>query len=142
MPYVTGTGELIESEPWSLRYIVGVVGEALGVISLFFTSMLPFDAGDPRRNSNRQRSSGRRPPNIGGVRRFGLSTNFKLQEQPEPDGPVGLRLRHALPADECSVTCHNDAGLGKTLLPNARLADAAREISIPECYRKSNSFPF
>ncbi|VUZ56832.1 unnamed protein product [Hymenolepis diminuta] len=73
MPYVTGAGELIESEPWSLSYIVRAVGEALGVISLFFTSMLPFDVGDPRRNSNQGRPSGQRPPNMGGVRRFGMS---------------------------------------------------------------------
>nr|CDS27230.1 Retrovirus Pol polyprotein [Hymenolepis microstoma] len=71
MPYVTSTGELVDSEPWSLRYVVRVIGEAIGVISLFFTSMLPFDVGDSSRNSNQRRPSGRSPPNIGEVRRLG-----------------------------------------------------------------------
>ncbi|VDO03671.1 unnamed protein product [Rodentolepis nana] len=76
MPYVTSTGELVESEPWSLRYVVRVIGEAVNVISLFFTSMMPFDVGDSRRNSNQRRPSGRNTSNVGRPRRLGKSLDI------------------------------------------------------------------
>ncbi|KAH9282546.1 hypothetical protein ECG_04282 [Echinococcus granulosus] len=71
MPYVTGSGQIVDSEPWSLSYIIKAVGEAFGVMSLFLTTMLPFDLFGSRRQSGNRNTPNRPSSNIRTSRRLG-----------------------------------------------------------------------
>ncbi|TGZ76089.1 hypothetical protein CRM22_000019 [Opisthorchis felineus] len=71
MPYVSSSGQVLDKQPWGLKYFHELVVNFFNVIVLFFQTMLPLDVFRGSTNS-RQRSTGwgggpPRPPG----RRFG-----------------------------------------------------------------------
>ncbi|KAF6768465.1 hypothetical protein AHF37_11070 [Paragonimus kellicotti] len=69
MPYVTGSGQVVEKQPWNVNYFKKLLSDLLNVFILFFQTMLPLDLF--RDGSSNQRSSwGGGPPRPPG-RRFG-----------------------------------------------------------------------
>ncbi|TPP62136.1 Retrovirus Pol polyprotein [Fasciola gigantica] len=71
MPFVTGSGEVVEKQPWGVNYLKRLLSGLLDLVCLFFRTMLPLDlfrAGNT--NSNHRSTWGQGPPRPPG-RRFG-----------------------------------------------------------------------
>ncbi|CAH8630959.1 unnamed protein product [Dicrocoelium dendriticum] len=61
MPYVTRSGELVETQPWNVKYVKQVILRIFHILILFFQTLFPLDLF--RDSSSNQRSNwGGGPP--------------------------------------------------------------------------------